>query len=203
MDSDSHIALQSVGRWIAHFRNQINDSYRSSKTTVLRMTKRILIAGDQVTRTRLTELIQGHGYWEVCARAENGQKAVLKATELKPDIIILDLTMPVMDGLSAAREIGKILPSTPIVLYTHQRLASTELEAKKAGIRKVVAKPGTDALFGAIEELLWIRAAGDLSGKKGRGRTGLGPAQFDGDGRLCVPANWNKRERSRRVRSDR
>jgi two-component system chemotaxis response regulator CheB len=107
------------------------------------MTTRILIAGDnQIVQDRLTQLIQSHNYWDVCARAENGQKAVLKAIELKPDIIILDLAMPVMDGLSAAREIGKALPSTPIVLYTRQRLPSTELEATKIGIRKVVSKPG-------------------------------------------------------------
>jgi CheY-like chemotaxis protein len=117
------------------------------------MTTRILIAGDnQTTRARLTELIQSHAYWDVCARAENGQTAVLKAIEQKPDIIILDLAMPVMDGLSAAREIRKALPSTPIVLYTRQKLP-TELEAKKAGIRKVVSKPGTDVLFGVIEKL--------------------------------------------------
>ena len=117
------------------------------------MTTRILIAGDnQVGRARLTELIQSHDYWDVCGRAENGQKAVLQATVLKPDIVILDLTMPVMNGLSAAQEIRKALPSTPIILYTRQKF-STELEAKTAGIRKVVSKPGADVLFGVIEEL--------------------------------------------------
>jgi CheY-like chemotaxis protein len=123
------------------------------------MTTRILIAGDNaVAQVRLTALIQSHDYWEVCTVAENGQNAVLRAIESKPDIIILDLAMPVMDGLRAAREIGKVLPSTPIVLYTRQKFP-TELEAKSAGIRKIVSKPGTDALFGVIEELLRLQNA--------------------------------------------
>ena len=79
-----------------------------------RMTTRILIAGDNaVAQVRLTALIQSHDYWDVCTVAKDGQNAVLRAIESKPDIIILDLAMPVMDGLSAAREIGKVLPSTP------------------------------------------------------------------------------------------
>jgi CheY-like chemotaxis protein len=117
------------------------------------MTTRILIAGDnQVGRARLAELIQSHDHWDVCGRAEDGRRAVLQATELKPDIVILDLTMPVMNGLSAAQEIRKVLPSTPIILYTRQKFP-TELEAKIAGIRKIVSKPGADVLFGVIEEL--------------------------------------------------
>jgi CheY-like chemotaxis protein len=80
---------------------------------------------------------------------------LLKAIELKPDIIILDSAMPVMDGLGAAREIGKVLPSTPIVLlHTFPTPPSMELEAEKAGVRKVVSKPGTEVLFGVIEKLL-------------------------------------------------
>jgi CheY-like chemotaxis protein len=75
-------------------------------------TSRILIADDNVVvRRHLGELFKSHAGWEVCAEVENGQQAVLKTRELKPDLIILDLAMPVMDGLQAAREIGKALPS--------------------------------------------------------------------------------------------
>jgi DNA-binding NarL/FixJ family response regulator len=79
---------------------------------------------------------------------------VTKAIELKPDIIILDLAMPRMDALSAAREIGKALPGLPIALYSLHGFDSLELEAKKVGIRRVVLKPNSDGLFRAIEELL-------------------------------------------------
>ena len=55
--------------------------------------------------------------WEV-VEAEDGDEAVAKAQELKPDLIIVDLVMPVMDGLMAAREIVKLLPDVPILMHT-------------------------------------------------------------------------------------
>lgn len=99
------------------------------------MTARILIADDNdAARGRISELLRCHDGWEVCAEVEDGQQAVLKATELKPDIIILDLAMPVMNGLQAAGEISLVLPSVPIVLYTLHDLPVIQLEAKKFGI---------------------------------------------------------------------
>src|SRR5215469_16572981 len=119
------------------------------------MEARILIADDnEVCRGALGELIQCHDHWEVCGYAEDGLQAVAKAIELKPDIVILDLAMPRMDGLSAAREIGKALPLIPLVLYSLHGFDLLELEAKKVGIRRVVLKPDNDGLFRAIEELL-------------------------------------------------
>jgi len=119
------------------------------------MPTRILIADDnEVVRGRLSEFLAKHEGWEVCAAVGNGRDAVEKALELRPSLIILDLAMPDMDGLSAAREIRKVLPSIPIVLFTLHKFATIDLEAKKAGVRHVVAKPDTDALFRAAEELL-------------------------------------------------
>ena len=64
---------------------------------------RILIADDSPTvRTGLKLLLQFHDNWTVCGEAENGQDAVKKAAELQPDVILLDISMPSMDGLSAA-----------------------------------------------------------------------------------------------------
>src|SRR5579862_8708368 len=77
---------------------------------------------------------------EVCAEVENGEQALVKARELNPDLIILDLAMPVMDGLRATREILRILPSVAIIIYTLHYAPWVELEAKKAGARGVVAK---------------------------------------------------------------
>jgi CheY-like chemotaxis protein len=119
------------------------------------MPTRILIADDnEVVRGRLSEFLAKHEGWEVCAAVGNGRDAVEKAVEQKPSLIILDLAMPDMDGLSAAREIRKVLPLVPIVLFTLHKFATIDLEAKKAGVRHVVEKPDTEALLRAVEELL-------------------------------------------------
>lgn len=116
---------------------------------------RILIADDnEVIRGRLSELLTGHDGWEVCAAVGNGRDAVAKAMELRPTLVILDLVMPEMDGLSTAREIGKVLPSAPIVLFTLHKFATIDLEAKKAGVRHVVEKPDVEGLLHVAEELV-------------------------------------------------
>jgi CheY-like chemotaxis protein len=119
------------------------------------MPTRILIADDnEILRDRLAELIERHGGWEVCAIVGNGQQAVEKAEELKPDLIVLDLAMPVMNGLQAARKIGQRMPSVPILIYTLHNSSWVELEAKKAGARRVVFKPNVETLLTVIEEFV-------------------------------------------------
>src|SRR6201982_608326 len=119
------------------------------------MPTRILIADDnEVVRGRLSEFLAKHEGGEVCAAVGNGGDGVEKPVELKPSLIILDLAMADMDGLSAAREIRKLLPSVPIVLFTLHKFATIDLEAKKAGGLYVVEKPDTEALLRAAEELL-------------------------------------------------
>ena len=117
--------------------------------------RRILIADDNdAIRGVLGQLLRRHDGWEVCADVKNGQEAVLKAIELKPNVIILDLAMPMMDGLQATREITQILPAVPIIIYTLHKSSWLELDAKKAGARQVVSKPDTDALVRAVETVL-------------------------------------------------
>jgi DNA-binding NarL/FixJ family response regulator len=119
------------------------------------MTIRILIADDHaVVRNELATLLETHAGWKVCGEAENGQEAVVKAAELKPDLIILDLSMPAMDGLRAAREIAKIMPRVPILVYTEHQYWEIELEAEELGVRRLV--PKTDdvgELFDLIEAI--------------------------------------------------
>jgi DNA-binding NarL/FixJ family response regulator len=119
------------------------------------MAVRILIADDnEVFRSRLVEIMDGHDGWKVCAAVENGQDAVAKAKELKPDAVILDLAMPVMDGLTATREILRSEPTVPVFIYTLHNIPAIELEAKKAGARKMVLKPHVELLIRAIKETL-------------------------------------------------
>ncbi len=97
--------------------------------------------------------LECHADW-VCIEAENGQQAVVKATELKPEIIILDLVMPVMDGLTAVREIVKLLPAVPIVIHTIHFSEQIRCEAKKIGGREVLPKADIASLVGVVEALL-------------------------------------------------
>jgi two-component system, NarL family, response regulator NreC len=119
------------------------------------MSTRILIADDnEVARSRLTQFLEYRGGWEVCGAVENGQQALVKATELNPDLIILDLAMPQLDGLQATREIGQILPSVPILIFTLYVATGLALEAKNAGAREVVSKGNAETLLTAIESVL-------------------------------------------------
>jgi CheY-like chemotaxis protein len=116
---------------------------------------RILIADDnEIALGRLSQLLKSHDGWEVCAAVENGQQAVVKAVELKPDLIILDLAMPVMDGLRASRAIAQILPTVPILIFTLHEVAWLKLEAKKAGAQQVVSKLNVATLLTGIEGVL-------------------------------------------------
>ena len=79
---------------------------------------------------------EGIAKWKICGEAQNGQEAIAKATDLEPDLIILDLAMPIMNGLKAAREISKAMPAVPILMYTIHNSRELELEAKTAGVRR-------------------------------------------------------------------
>lgn len=83
--------------------------------------------------------------WIVCGEAANGLQAVQLAAKLKPDAVLLDFKMPVMNGLEAAREIIKNDPSMPIAMYTLvDQSIRFESEAQKIGVRKIISK--TDML---------------------------------------------------------
>jgi DNA-binding NarL/FixJ family response regulator len=120
------------------------------------LASRILIVDDHpAIRKVLRALIESHAGWEVCGEVENGFEAVGKAPELKPDLIILDLAMPVMDGIRAAREISGTMPRLPILMHTMHGSPAVDLEAKKAGVTRVVSKgENGDNLVSAIEDLL-------------------------------------------------
>jgi DNA-binding NarL/FixJ family response regulator len=100
-------------------------------------------------------LLETRADWELCGKAENGQDAVSKAAELKPDLVIRDLAMPIINGLKAAREISTATPAVPILMYTNHITSEIELEAKKAGVRQIVSKRGSsDELLHAVVRAL-------------------------------------------------
>ena len=122
---------------------------------------RILIADDHesVIRTVRT-LLEANPDWKVCGQAVDGREAVAKALELRPDIILLDLAMPTLNGLSAAHEISEALPNVPIILHTLYRYPQVDAEAQKRGIRRVVKKASPSTLVSVIQELVNAKVPG-------------------------------------------
>ena len=103
--------------------------------------KRILVVDDNaVVRNLVRKLFETQSDFEISGEAENGRDAVDKAEKLKPDLIILDLIMPVMTGLDAAPLLKQLLPHTPIILFTQQEGSEVERQAQAAGIDAVVSK---------------------------------------------------------------
>jgi CheY-like chemotaxis protein len=107
----------------------------------LQVPKRILIVDDSpVIRKTLRELLEQQSGWEVCGEAANGREGIEKAQQLKPDVIVLDLSMPVMNGIEAARELTRLLPSVPLLMCSGFETADLKREALSAGVRTVVSK---------------------------------------------------------------
>ena len=110
----------------------------------------VLIVDDSpVMRKVVGELFTCEGDFEVCGEAENGQQAIDKAVDLKPALIVTDLSMPVMNGLVATRILRKLTPDVPIILYSAHIDPYVEKEALAAGASAVV--PKSDAAFLLIE----------------------------------------------------
>jgi len=113
----------------------------------------ILIADDnELTRTILARVLGQLGC-TVCGQAVDGEQAVEMALRLKPDLIILDIVMPGLDGLSATSEILKTTPEPPIILYSFHADARLEREGLRAGASRVISKGDPRSLMRAIREL--------------------------------------------------
>jgi len=112
---------------------------------------RILIVDDSDTTRRILGTIVRSRDWIVCGEAEDGRSGVKKFQELKPDLVLLDLTMPDIDGLEAARMMSGSDPAVPIILFTAVDADGLEDAARHAGIRAVVPKTQSWNLLKTIE----------------------------------------------------
>src|SRR5271156_6465387 len=102
---------------------------------------RILIADDNsLVRSGLKMLLQRHADWSVCGEASDGRDAVEKATELKPDVILLDISMPAMDGLTAAELIRERVPESEILIVTLHPSIEMARYASQIGVRGYIVK---------------------------------------------------------------
>jgi len=120
------------------------------------MSHTILIADDSLfIREALCNLFEREQDFDVCGEAENGKDAVEKAQELHPDLILLDLSMPVMNGLDATRVLKRVMPEVPVIMFSAYSDSSTEKEARSAGVSALVSKfEHTSVLLGKARRAL-------------------------------------------------
>lgn len=101
----------------------------------------VLIVDDNpLIRQRLCELFTREGDCDVCGEAGNGLDAIEKAQRLRPDLIVTDLSMPIMNGLDETRALKKIMPALPVIIFTEHIDPFVEKEASGVGASAVVSK---------------------------------------------------------------
>src|SRR5256714_8469845 len=123
-------------------------------------TVRILIADDhEVVRQGVRSLLTSRKEWDVCGEAVDGRDAVKKAKELKPDVVVLDISMPHLNGFEAARLIRKDVPQSKILILSQHSVSEMLQLALDAGARGYVSKSEVSRdLLPAIETIIHDRS---------------------------------------------
>src|ERR1700726_4058245 len=120
------------------------------------MAVKILIADDhEIVREGIRRVLEARPKWNICGEAANGQEAVRMAQELAPDIIIMDVTMPVMSGFEAADEISHLPVRSRVLFFTMHDSGSMAGTARRSGAQGYVVKSrAAQDLIQALERLL-------------------------------------------------
>lgn len=113
----------------------------------------LLIVDDHaIVRTGLAALLEAKGDFKVSGEADNGEAAVKETLRLEPDVVVMDLMMPVKDGITATREILAARPETKILILTTSTVPADLAQAREAGALGIVAKTsGNAALIDAVK----------------------------------------------------
>jgi DNA-binding NarL/FixJ family response regulator len=115
---------------------------------------RILIVDDEkAVRSALRRLLSTRGEWEIVGEAANGVEAIKYATDLKPEVVIMDVTMPEMGGLEATPQVKKAVPAAEILIFTQHDSTQMVQEAQNAGASGYLLKSQANWLISAIEAL--------------------------------------------------
>ena len=115
---------------------------------------RILVVEDsELTRRMIRAVLQTRD-WTICGEAENGLKGVSEFQKLRPDVVVLDLTMPGMNGLEAAHKMSNLDPDVPLILFTLCNVEELRGVAREAGIYATVSKERVLDLVGTIESAI-------------------------------------------------
>ena len=115
---------------------------------------RILIADDNLMfRQYVHETLEDEENWEVCGEATTGREAIRMAADLKPDIVVLDLSMPDVNGLEATMEIHKQFPDTEIFILSMHDVPELTLAALASGARACLLKSDLDHLIDVLRDV--------------------------------------------------
>ena len=120
------------------------------------MLPRILIVDDSpMIRKLVRACVEAQPGWTVCGEAANGQEAILVAQRCQSNLVIMDLSMPVMNGLEAASILHKLMPSVPLILFTFFSTSNLESKAFEAGYSKIILKTQSlNELVGTVRSLV-------------------------------------------------
>ena len=119
------------------------------------MAKSVLICDDAAfMRVMIKDILTKNGY-EVVGEAENGIKAVEKYTETKPDLVMMDITMPEMDGIEAVKQIKAVNPAAKVIMCSAMGQQSMVMDAIKAGANDFIVKPfQADRVLEAVKKIV-------------------------------------------------
>ena len=112
----------------------------SSSTKVGAVKTALVVEDNAAIRKMMVSAFLANGIFKACVEAENGEQALRVAQEFHPDIITLDLSMPVMNGMEAAAKLRKMLPKAPIIMFTLYGDGLSQTEAAKSGVNLVLSK---------------------------------------------------------------
>jgi two-component system response regulator NreC len=115
---------------------------------------RILVVDDeQAIRSALQRLLDAHDDWRVVGTASDGVEAIAKAKDLRPDVVVMDISMPQMNGLSATPQIKKAVPDVEILIFSQYAIQGMAREAEHAGASGYLLKSRSSSIIPAIEAL--------------------------------------------------
>jgi len=119
------------------------------------MALRILVVDDHaVVRRGVRSLLESHEGWEVCGEATTGRDAVAQSLRLRPDVVVMDLSLPELNGLDATRQILKDAPDIQVLVLTMHRSEELARDVLQAGARGYVLKSDADEnLIAAVDSL--------------------------------------------------
>jgi CheY-like chemotaxis protein len=138
-DSSSHVLTKGRTEKMPTMAATLLKNSPSSEAEALQL--RFLVVDDnRYIRYSLRAMIEAVPGWRVCAEAGDGAEALLKVGEVRPSVVIMDLQMPTMNGLEAARHISRLSPNLPIIMCTMFNTPQLQMDATNAGIYAIVDK---------------------------------------------------------------